>query len=198
MGFGQYKTFILIVVIAVSLLIASPTLQQLLVYPQTDYMTEFWLFGPNHDAAYPSNITADQNIRLYVDVVNHLGSDASYVIEVKFRNQTQSGPDSFNHTSSSLPALSSLKVEAAENAAEELPIDISFKYSINSDATRLEMQNITVNGVSLDASSITVAWDQQKAGFYGNVFFELWINNATTNSLQYHERYLSLWLKMNP
>ncbi|HSV48790.1 MAG TPA: DUF1616 domain-containing protein [Candidatus Acidoferrales bacterium] len=191
----QYKVFILVVTAALALLIASPSIQQLLVYPQTDSLTEFYLFGSNHNAAYPSNVTADQNNRMYLEVANHLGSCAYYQVEIKFRNQTQSGPNSFNHTHSDLPSLATLTVLVAENATEEIPLDISFQYNLR-NATRMRMENITVNGYSLDASSTTIAYDTNKYGFYGNLIFELWIYNSTTNSFQYHERYLSLWLEM--
>jgi|LSQX01.3.fsa_nt_gb hypothetical protein len=194
----QYKTSILIVMTAVSLLVASPALQPLLVYPQTDNLTEFYMFGPNCDTEYPSNIIANQNFRLYLGITNYLDSSAYYIIQLKFRDQTQSAPSSFNHTSSNLPSLSDLTIFVAKDSTEELPLDISFQYTISEDLTLLSMHNITVNGFSLDANDTTIAWDEEKTGFYGNIFFELWIYNTSTNSFQYHERYLSLWLKMNP
>lgn len=197
MGLQQYKAFIIVLCIAASLLIASPTLQQLLVYPENNPLTEFWLFGPNHDTAYPSNVTTDQNIRLYLNVANHLGSTANYRIDVKFANQTPFTPDSFNHTSSTLPSLGSLTVLVAQNATAELPVDVSFQYNINPDiSTQLDMESITINGKATDISSTSINWDTAKASFYGDLIFELWIYNGTTNSFQYHERYLDLWLKM--
>lgn len=198
MGLSHYKTFILVVTVALALLIASPSIQQVLVYPQTETFTEFWMFGPNHDAAYPGNVTADQNYRIYLDVTNHLGSTTNYNVEIKFRNQTQSGPDSFNHTSSDLPALSSIAMVAADNQTTETALDISFQYHrVNGTTPRLVMDNITVNGFALDASKTSIAYDEAKGGFYGNLFFELYIYNGTTNAFQYHQRYLSLWLRMN-
>jgi uncharacterized membrane protein len=193
----QYKTFILVTAIALSLLIASPSIQQALVYPQTDRITEFYLLGPNHDAAYPSNVTENQNSKMYLEIANHMGTCQVYQIEVKFRNQTQSAPNSFNHTHSDLPALATLMVAVAENSTEEIPLDISFQYS-PSGRLQLKMQDITINGYSLNVNSTTIAWDTQKFGFYGNLFFELWIYNGTTSSYQYHERYLSLWLQIIP
>jgi hypothetical protein len=198
MGLSQYKTLILVVTVALALLIASPAIQQVLVYPKTDNFTEFWMFGPNRDAAYPGNVTANQNYRIYLDVTNHLGSTSNYNIEIKLRNQTQSGPSSFDHTSSNLPALSSIAIVAADNQTAETALDISFQYHIvNGSTGTLVMDNVTVNGFGLDASKTTIAYDKTKGGFYGNLFFELYIFNGTTNAFQYHQRYLSLWLKMN-
>jgi uncharacterized membrane protein len=198
MAISQYKTLILIITVALALLIASPSIEQLLVYPQTDNFTEFWMFGPKHDATYPANITSDQTYRIYLDVTNHLGSATYYNVEMKLRNQTQPGPDSFNHTSSSLPALSSIAMVAANNQTAEKPLDISFKYhAVNGTTSKLIMDNVTVNGFTLDASATTIEWDKTKGGFYGNLVFELYIYNGTINAFQYHERYLSLWVKMN-
>ncbi len=59
------------------------------------------------------------------------------------------------------------------------------------------MDNVTVNGFALDASATTITWDKTKDGFFGNLVFELYIYNSTTNAFQYHQRYLSLWLRMN-
>lgn len=198
MGLSQYKTLILVVTAALALLIASPSIQQVLVYPQTDHFTEFWMFGPKHDAAYPANVTADQTYRIYLDITNHLGSTTYYNVEMKLRNQAQPGPDSFNHTSSSLPALSSIAMVAANNQTAETPLDISFQYHVrNGTTSTLIMDNVTVNGFPLDASATTIDWDKTRGGFYGNLVFELYIYNGTTNAFQYHQRYLSLWLRMN-
>jgi uncharacterized membrane protein len=197
MRLQQYKTLILITTVALSLLIASPSIQQALVYPKTDTLTEFYLLGRNHDATYPSNSTQTQNNKLYLEITNHEGSAQVYQIDIKFRNQTQSAPNSFNHTNSDLPPLTTLTVAVAENSTEEIPLNISFQY-VPSGYLQLEMQNITVNGYGLEVNSTTIAWDKQKLGFYGNLFFELSLYNSTTSSYQYYERYLSLWLQIVP
>ena len=125
-------------------------------------------------------------------------SCAYYVIEPKFGNQTQFTPDSFNHTSSILPSLGDITFFAADNESVQLPIDVSFQYKIDANNPRqLDMQSITLNGATINDET-TIAWNVDKNGFYGNLFFELWIYNSTANALQYNERYVSLWLKMNP
>ena len=197
MGLQQYKMLLLVVTIVSALFVASPALQQLLlVYPQTEHLTEFSLLGPYHNATYPYNVTVGKNYRLYLDVGNRLGSCAYYLIQVKFRNQTQSAPDSFNHTSSNQPSLGNISFFVADKETLELPIDISFQYKLGENKTELDMQNIILNGAVLKANT-PIAWDSQRKGFYGNLFFELWIFNDTLNVFQYHQRYVSLWLKMN-
>ena len=198
MGLQQYKALLLIITAVSALFIASPVLQKLVFFPQTDFFTELSLFGPYNNATYPSNVTVGNNYRLYLNVDNHLGSSAYYVIETKFGNQTQFTPDSFNHTNSDLPSLGSITFFVADKSSLQLPVDVSFQYKIDANNPRqLDMQSITLNGAKINANPATIGWNSEKRGFYGNLFFELWIYNATVNALQYHERYVSLWLKMN-
>ena len=198
MGLQQYRALLLIVTAVSALFIASPAIQKLVFFPQTDFFTELSLSGPYNNATYPSNITVGENYRLYLNVDNHLGSCAYYVIETKFGNQTQSLPDSFNHTNSVLPSLGDITFFVADNESLQLPIDVSFQYKIDTNNSRqLDMQNITLNGATM-TDPTTIAWNPDKSGFYGNLFFELWLYNDTTNALQYHQRYVSLWLKMSP
>jgi hypothetical protein len=118
---------------------------------------------------------------------------------VKFRSETQSAPDSFNHTNSELQPLGSLTFFVADNESLELPVDISFQYSIDpSDSSRLNMETVTVNGASLGVNATTITWNTAKNGFYGNLFFELWIYNRAANAFEYHQRYVSLWFRLNP
>jgi hypothetical protein len=195
MGFQQYKAVLVVVVIVSALFAASPVIQNFLVVPQTDFLTELYLFGQYHNTTYPSNVTVGENYRLYLDVVNHLGLDSNYAIEVKFRNQTQSAPDSFNHTGSDLPSLGNFTFSVAKNQTFELPIDVSFQYAINDKVpSQLDIQNIIINNVSTNVDKAGIAWDDQKKGFYGNIFFELWIFNSTAQAYQYNQRYLGLWL----
>ena len=196
MGLQKYTVLILVIVAVSALFVASPLLQKIVYFPQTVFFTELSLFGPYNNATYPSNVTVGTNYRLYLNVDNHLGQSASYVIKPKFGNQTQFTPDSFNHTSSVLPSLGDIPFSLADNESQQLPIYVSFQYKIDAnDPRQLDMQSITINGATKTDTS-TIAWNTEKNGFYGNLFFELWLNNDTTNALQYNQRYVSLWLKM--
>ena len=198
MDLQQYKVLLLVVTAVSAFLIASPALQRLVVFPQTDYLTELSLLGPYHNATYPFNVADNENYRLYINVENRLGSCSYYLIQMKFRNQTQSAPDSFNKTSSYQPYLGNISFFVADKETLELPIDVSFQYKLDENISdQLDMQTITLNGAALNANTTTIAWDSQRKGFYGNLFFELWIFNGTVNAFQYHQRYVSLWLKLN-
>lgn len=198
MGIQQYKTLILIVTVVVALIAASPAIQQVALLPQKDPLTEFFVLGPFHNATYPFNITAGQNYRLYFDVDNHLGAITYYQIQVKFRNELESAPDSFNHTNSNQPSLGAISLFAANNETVELPVDISFQYNIDaSNNGQVDVQSVTVNGATLSTNGEVVPYNSARGGFFGNVIFELWIYNGTANDFQYNQRYVSLWLQMN-
>jgi hypothetical protein len=194
---------LLIAVIAVSALVAaSPALQRLLVYPQTEFFSEIWLLGPEHVAEdFPFNITSGTDYHVFLGVGNHLGSCAYYVIQVKFRNMTQPGADSFNHTASSLLSLYSVAVFVADNGSWELPVTFSLAYTYdknpeNASISKVSMSTLTFNGHVLSLQGCSAAWDAERDEFFGNLFFELWIYNDTAGIFQYHQRYTSLNLNM--
>ena len=196
MGLQKYRGLFLIITAVLALFIASPLLQKFVYFPQTDFFTELSLFGSYNNATYPTNVTSGGTFRLYLNVDNHLGSLAYYVVEAKFGNQSKFTPNTFNHTSSVLPSLGSISFFVADNESLQVPIDISLQYNVDpNDSRLLDMQSITLNGATI-SDQTTIAWNSEKNGFYGNLFFELWLNNDTTNGLVYHERYVSLWLKM--
>jgi hypothetical protein len=196
MGLQKYRGVFLIITTVAALFIASPLLQKFVYFPQTDFFTEFSLFGSYNNATYPTNVTSGGTFRLYLSVDNHLGSLAYYVVKAKFGNQTKFTPNTFNHTSSVLPSFGSISFFVADNESLQMPIDISLQYNVDPNDSRLiDMQSITLNGATI-SDTTTIAWNSDKNGFYSNLFFELWLNNDTTNALVYHERYVSLWLKM--
>jgi hypothetical protein len=195
----SYKIALIVATTILTLLVASPAIQRLLVYPQTEFFTEMWLLGPEHKAEnFPSNITSNSNYNIFLGIGNHLGSCAFYSIQVKFRNQTQPASDS--HTASSLPPLYSIMAFVADDENWELPIAFSldYTYSENPDATlsKVNVNNIIFNGATLDLEQFSATWDPERSGFFGYLFFELWIYNDTTGGFQYHERSTSLRLNM--
>ena len=177
------------------LLVASPVLTRLLVFPRTEFFTEFWILDSNHGTKdYPFNVTLTHDYNVFLGIANHLGYCAYYSVEVKFRNQTQSAPDRFNHASSSLPALFNISAFVADEGALEQPLTLSFAYQYNESLSRVEFSSLKLNGNELDLN--TMITRDKENGFPGFLFFELWIYNGTSNSFQYHNRFLSLKLDM--
>jgi hypothetical protein len=200
MNLQEYKALFVIVTAVLALLVASPALQRVLVYPQTEFFTELALLGPGGTAEnYPFNITRGVNYAVSLWVANHLGQCAYYLVEVKFRNQTQSAPDSFNFTASGLPSLCNITAFVADKESWELPLVFSFNYnesSYNATLAQVSFSSVVLNGAVLDLGGHSSVWDQQSSRFYGNLFFELWIYNDTVGAFTYHERYVDLKLNM--
>ena len=224
MDLQKYNALFLVIIGVLALFAASPVLQKVLVYPQTEFFTEFWLLGPKHTAeGYPHNVTRGTSYDVYLGVANHLGSCAYYVVEAKFRNQTLSGPDSFNRTSGSLEPIYKANFVVPDNETWEIPLNLSFEYSFD-EVTRTVYRNATVPNpegnatyqmvseevslprvnfahVKLNDSVVSLQglssdFDLATREFFGNLVFELWIYDAPTSSFVYHERYVDLKLNM--
>ena len=197
MNLSEIKVLLLVVTAVVALFVASPALQHVLVYPRTEFFTELWYLGPGHMAEdIPYNMTSGANYSIYLGVANELGRCAYYEVQVKFRNSTQSAPDSFNRTASSLPSLYDLNVFVADRESWELPVTFGFDYSYDSNASLVNFNTLTLNSQRLNLTGYTTSWNSTRAAYYGNLIFELWIYNETTASFQYHERFVDLKLNM--
>jgi len=177
---------------------AAPTLAILIHLPNSsEKFSELSLLGPNHKAEdYPFNIASNNNYSLFLGVGNHLGYCAYYLVEVKFRNQTQPAPNSFNRTSSSLPSLFNITAFVADEGTWELPLTFSFDFGYNETLTQVNLFSMTLNDVSFDMRNYTIVWDSRNNGFLGSLFFELWVYDTATSSFRYHERFVGLWFNM--
>lgn len=186
-----------VVVGVLALLIASPALSRVLVYPQTEFFTELWLLDTNHKAeSYPYNVNRGENYNLYLGIGNHLGHCAYYMVQVKFRNESMSVPDSFSKTPSSSPSLFSIPVFVADKEVSEQRLTFSFDYVFNEALSRVEFNSLTLNGVLLNLQGLTSEWNATASRFYGNLIFELWIYNDSAGVFNYHERFVDLKFNM--
>jgi hypothetical protein len=225
MNLHSYSALILVVTAVLALFVASPALERVLVYPQAEFFTELSLLGPSNLAQdYPYNITTGENYTVYLAIGNQLGSCAYYQVYVKFRNQTQSAPDSFNRTASSLPSLYNMAAFVADKETLEMPLNFAFDYSFqnvtrtfysnvtlaqgagNNDTIEQRADNITllqanlnslkINNVTLGLQGFSSDWNPQTGKFYGDLVFELWIYNVAIGGFQYHERFVDLKFNM--
>jgi hypothetical protein len=220
----QYKALFLVMTGVLALLMASPMLEKVLVYPRTEFFTELWLLGPQHTAEnYPFNITHGENYSVFLGVANHLGSCAYYVVEVKFRNATESGPNSFNRTCSSLEPLYSLNFFVSDKETWQTQLSFSFDYSFDKVARtvyrnisvsapdgnvtyqlvteniildRVNFSDLRLNETTLSLQGLSCDFNPQTSEFFGNLVFELWIYNLQTSSFVYDERYVDLKFNM--
>jgi hypothetical protein len=200
MNIREHRVLFMAVTGILALLVASPALSRLLVYPRTEFFTEMWLLGPNHKAEdYPFDVSSGQNYSVFLGIGNHLGYCAYYLVEVKFRNSTQSAPYDFgllsNRTPSSLLSLYNITAFVTDGGTWEMPLTFSFDYTGTTSST-VQMRSLTLNNVNLNMSGSTIAWNLTTRTFSGFLFFELWICNRTTGVFQYNQRDVSLTLNM--
>jgi hypothetical protein len=224
MNLQEYEVLFIVGISVSALLVASPVLQRLLVYPQAEFFTEMWLLGAHHTAEnYPYNITRGEDYSVFLGITNHLGSCAYYVVEVKFRNATQSGPDSFNRTCSSLEPLYSFNFFVPDKETWEMPISFSLDYSFDKVARtvyrnvsvsapdgnvtyqlvaeniildRVNFSYMKLNNATLSLQGLSSDFNPHTSEFFGDLVFELWIYDAQTSSFVYHERYVHLKFNM--
>jgi len=196
MAAKSYGAVVLTVTVVLALFAASPALQRISISAKAPPITELSILGSYDNASYPTNIISGQSYQFYVNIVNQLGSYAYYVVEVKFRTEAQSAPNSFSKTGSSLPPLNSIYFCLANGQSMKLPITFSLNYSPDGTvAHQMDAQSVVINGSPI-AVNQTMTFDWERGGTFGNLFFELWRFDDATNSLQYDQRYVSLWLNM--
>jgi uncharacterized membrane protein len=179
-----------------ALFVASPALQRILTPPQTDFYTELWILDSAHTADnYPSNIVQGNSYTIYLYMANHLGYCGYYVIEVKLWNNVMPYPGSFNNTPVNLPSLYNLTAFVPNKSTWELPIIFSFTYNLN--RPRVNFNEMTLNGAVLNLTGYSTTYrGQAPNGFFGNLYFELWLYNNTAGEFQYNDRYVNLPLNM--
>jgi uncharacterized membrane protein len=197
MNLQEYKVLILVITTVAALIVASPALQLVLVYPRTQFFTELWLLGPGHIAQdFPYNITRGESYNIFIGIANNLGRCAYYEIQVKFRNFTQSAPDSFNGTPSRLPSLYNQIVFVADKETWELPVTFGFDYSYDSKSSQVNFNRLQLNSEQLNLNGYASSWESNKTEFLGNLIFELWIYDDLAGGFQYHERFVDLKFNM--
>lgn len=201
MNVNEYRVLFLVVTGVLALLVASPAMSRILVYPRTEFFTELWILDANRRAEdYPFNIARNYNYSIFLGIGNRLGYSAYYLVEVKVRNQSQPAPTSFgpieNRTPSILPSLFNITAFVADEQVWDLPLTFSFDYGYNETLSQVEFYSLTLNGVALNLNDYLVVWDSSRKGFLVNLFLELWIYNDNLSDFQYHGRFVGLWLNM--
>jgi len=189
------------VVGVLALLVASPVLSRVLVYPRTEFFTEVWILDANRRAEnYPFNVTRNRNYSIYLGIGNRLGYCAYYLVQVKFSNQTQPVPTSFgpieDRIPSDMPPLFNITVFVADEQTWEIPLTFSFDHEWDESLSRINFSSLRLNDVWLNMTDYAASWDPERKGFLGFLFFELWLYSASSGAFQYHGRYVGLWLNV--
>jgi len=196
MNLEEYRTLFVIGCLIFILAAAAPMLSMVISLPKgSERFSELWVLGPNHMAEdYPFNVTIGGQYNLFVGVGNHMGYSAYYIVYLKFRNRIQPLPDASSSKPSSLPPLYEFRAFVADGATWENPVSFSI-LEASRRSNSFFIHRICINDVvfSVDSSS---NWDSENRGFYYQLFFELWLYNTTSQSFEYHNRFVGIWLNM--
>lgn len=195
MRIGKYKISTWILIISALLwsgFAIGATLYEIISKEKPEGYTDFYLLEPGRKAKdYPFIVGVGEEYSVYVGVGNHMGGSENYMVYVKFRNQTHPLP---NSKSSPLPPLYEFQFSVADGEKwEEL---LRFKFlEVLRHADPVRVRKMLVNNVILEMDSST-RWDSKYSGFYFQLFFELWLYNKASQSFQYHNRFVGIWLNM--
>jgi len=196
MNLEEYRTVFAVSCLILVLIGSAPALS--LVVPfhgGGERFSELWVLGPGRMAEdYPFNVKAGESYLIYVGVGNHMGSSAYYVIYVKFRSQIEPLPNATAGTPSPLPPLFEFRLSIEDGKSWDAPVTFSFSdVSFSENITRVG--KLTVNGVCFNADK-SVPWDSENKGYYYQLFLELWIYSLESESFQFHNRFVGIWLNM--
>ncbi len=143
---------------------------------------------------YPFLVRPNETYHVFVGIGNHMGYSAYYKVYVKLRNQTEPLPDVSKSEASPLPPVYEFRAFVSDGADWEAPITFAFP-----EASRYEnsyfINRVSINDVVFQVDSPS-SWDVENGGFYYQLFFELWLYNATSQGFEFHNRFVGFWLNM--
>jgi len=196
MKLSEYKTVFIIVGIIGVVLIALPGLESVVQFPSAgqEAFSELYLLGPGRTAeGYPSTIATSQVYWVYAGVGDHLGQMAYYTVSVKLLNATDSLPNATLSVPSPVAPIYEYKVVVVDNQTLESLFTFSFGNLTSTSNQTAVLGGLTVNGAQVTVNK-PAAFDSTLGGYQYDLVFELWLYNSTTNSIQYHNRFVDLIL----
>ncbi len=195
MKLNDYKLAFAVAGLIGILLIASPTIGMVLSLTEGEQFSELYLLSREQLAEdYPFNVNEGREYLIYLGVGNHLNNPAYYVVQVKFGNQSDLLPNSTSATPSPLQNLYEYRFLVDDNQTWEAPLAFSIS-GISFTENRSYVNQISINDVEFDVIK-DCDWNAENTGFYYKLFAELWIFNLELNSIQFHNRFVSLQLNL--
>jgi hypothetical protein len=177
--------------------ILSPTLFSVLSFPEGEQFTELYVLNSNRMAeGYPFNVTANTEhpYTVVLGVGNHEAKLSSYLVYVKLRNQTESLPDATAGTPSALAPIFEYRLILDDGGVWESEVTFSFdEVSFVGKESRISLIQVDGHSVSVDKVSV---WNGEKQTFFYQLFFELWIYNATRSVFEFHNRSVGFTLNL--
>ena len=196
MNFGEAKLLYVFLCAVLGLIILSPTFAAVIPFPSGEQFSELWILGPNRMLeGYPFNVSVGEAYKVYLGVGNQMGDLNYYRVYVKFRNESESSPNSTAGLPSPLAPVFEYNLFLRDNATWEKELSFSFD-GVSFEGNVCRVSKVLVGGNAVDVNKVAV-WNETSSSFYCQVFFELWIYNATVSGFQFHNRWVGLWLNMS-
>ncbi len=190
-----YKTIFVTIGLIGVLLLASPAIALLVRPPSGQQFSEIYILGSDHTLGnIPFNIKSGILYVLYLGVSNNLGSAGYYSCNLKLSNESESPSTQILGKPSSIPTLYEYKLFLDDGATWEAPLIFKVN-TINFADNTSQISSVNINGIDYPVNIIST-WNSNKTGFYYNLVIELWLFNATKGTLQYNDRFVSLFLNM--
>ena len=154
-----------------------------------------YLLGPERMAEnYPYDIAVGKSYSVYVGVGNQLGSLAYYVLYVKFGNQSDLLPNPTLGTPSSLSPLYEYRFSIPDSMNWERLLSFSvFNAAIQGNDSQIN--TLKINDVTFNVNKFAM-WNSNSTTFAYHLFFELWIFNVQTGSVEFNNRFVNLQLNL--
>ncbi len=195
MNLEEYRVLFLVVTLGLALVAASPVLGVVVPQVGSERFSEFWLLDAwNRTEYYPFVVGVDEEYRVFVGVDNHMGDSEYYMVNVKFRNSTQSLPDINGSLPSILSPLYEYRFFVGDGEVWESPVTFGFQ-DVVVEGDVLSVGNVIVNGVSFPVDAST-SWDSEMGGYFFQLFFELWRYDVELDSFGFDDRFVGIWLSM--
>jgi hypothetical protein len=143
---------------------------------------------------YPYNIAVGQNYSVYVNVGNHLGSSAYYVLYVKLANATDQLPNTSLGTPSPLAPLYEYRFSIQDNTVFQRLL--SFKVTdATTTPTTAQINSLQIKDQTLNMHK-TTTYNTNTTKYTYQLFFELWLYNQQTGQVEFNNRYVNLQLNL--
>jgi hypothetical protein len=123
-----------------------------------------------------------------------MGGSMYYVVYVKFRNQTQPLPNATLAMPSSMSSLYEFRAVVVDGGTWEKLVTFSV-LEASSFENSSHVNCLVIDGRVLRVDSSAV-WDSEQKGFFYQLFFELWLYNVASESFEFHNRFVGIWLNM--
>lgn len=182
--------------VILGLIILWPTLTIVIPSPSEERFSELWLLGPNRTLdGYPFNVSPNEAYKVYLGVGNQMGNLRYYRVIVKLRNESEPLPNSTAGIPSPLEPIFEYNAFLRNNETWEKEFSFAFDgVMFGGDVCRVS--NVLIDDYTV-AVNKTAVWNATSSEFSFQLFFELWLYDATSSSFQFHNRRVGLRLNMS-